>query len=217
MLINEIFASINGESIFAGYPTIFIRTYGCNIRCNYCDTLHACEGNEFTEMSVSDIVEEVSKYELDRVTLTGGEPLLQKDSADLILALVDRGYNVEIETNGAVDLKPFMENLGDIPRITFTMDWKCKGSGMQGSMIESNLSLLRPDKDVIKFVVSDEYDLDEMKSILPKTQAIPFVSPVFGRIRPKDIPEYIVSNNLTRCRCQIQIHKVIYPVDMRGV
>ena len=215
MKINEIFCSINGESRFVGLRTVFVRTFGCNILCNYCDTLYAVKGNDFKEMAIYEIIREVDKYECKRVTLTGGEPLIQRDAIDLIDALIHKGYIVEVETNGAVDLSNLVDkNYGN--QLLITMDWKCPGSGMRDKMIESNLEILRYD-DVVKCVVSDRIDLDEMKRIYSLTDATVYASPVFGRIEPKEIAEYVINEKLNYVVCQLQIHKFIWPADMRGV
>lgn len=215
MKINEIFCSINGESRFAGLRTVFIRTFGCNILCNYCDTLYAVKGNDFKEMTVCEVIEEVDKYECKRVTLTGGEPLMQKDAIDLIDTLIQKGYTVEIETNGAVDLWPIiLKNYKK--KLLITMDWKCPGSDMRYRMIESNLKILR-DRDVVKCVVSNKEDLDEMKRVTSLTRATVYASPVFGRIEPREIAEYVINEKLNNVVCQLQIHKFIWPADMRGV
>ena len=212
MKINEIFYSISGESIQAGRLAIFIRTFGCPCRCSYCDSMYAVEGTDYKEMSIEDILTEIKQYDCKYVVLTGGEPLIQSDSNELIRALVENSYHVEIETCGAVDITP----LEDIEDITITMDWKCPSSGMLDKMLESNLEHLAP-YDVLKCVVGSEEDLDEMARVSKLTSAQVFVSPVFGKIEPKEIVEYLMNNSLTDVRMQLQIHKFIWPVDMRGV
>ena len=212
MKINEIFHACNGESKFGGLATIFIRTYSCSLRCRWCDTPYSWQGNEFTDMSVCEIMEHIKKYNCKRITLTGGEPLLQHDALDLVQALVDARYQVEIETNGAVDISPYTK----FDNVLITMDWKCKGSGEQSKMIDGNLDLLRP-TDVIKFVVSSQQDLEEMEQVSLMTQAEAYVSPVFGEIELKDLIEYVLDHNLNDVRVQVQMHKIAYPVDMRGV
>lgn len=215
MKINEIFCSINGESRFAGLRTVFVRTFGCNILCNYCDTLYAVKGDDFKEMAIYEIIREVDKYECKRVTLTGGEPMLQRDALDLIDALIHKGYTVEVETNGAVDLANLVgKNYGN--RLLITMDWKCPGSGMRDKMIDSNLEILTTN-NVVKCVVSDKADLEEIKRIHSLTWATVYVSPVFGRIEPKEIAEYIINEKLNDVVCQLQIHKFIWSADTRGV
>jgi len=212
MKINEIFRSISGESINAGYLAIFIRAFSCNLRCSYCDSLYSVEGNGYTEMSVDEILDFISQWTTKRVVFTGGEPLLQHDAKDLIFRLANEGYMVEVETNGAVALDSFLKS----DSIIYTMDWKCPSSGMNKNMIAHNLELLR-ENDVIKFVVSSEEDLNEAATIIPKTCAIPFISPVFGKIEPKDIVYYMKYHNMDTARFQLQLHKYVWPIDMRGV
>lgn len=215
MRISEIFKSINGEGKFAGYPSIFIRTHGCNISCSYCDSKYACLGHDYTTMSITDIMSEVEKLNCNRITLTGGEPLIQAHSFELVGRLLDRGYLVEIETNGAVDISD-LTNVVANELCTITMDWKCPSSGMNSRMIASNLGNLR-DTDVLKCVVGSMDDLDEMNRVRMLTSASVLVSPVFGKIDPKDIVKYLLDNDLNSVRFQLQIHKFIWPADMRGV
>ena len=219
MLINEIFCSINGESSRAGKRTVFIRTFGCNILCNYCDTLYAVKGNDYTDMSISEIVNKVESFNCKRITLTGGEPLLQKDCIELIQTLFDNGYQIEIETNGAVSLAD-ITSLRDENKLSddvlITMDWKCPSSDMNGKMITKNLELLHA-SDVVKCVVGNEEDLQEMIKISKMTKAQVYVSPVFGKIRPVDIADYIINHELDNITMQLQQHKIIWDPNLRGV
>ena len=220
MKVNEIFKSISGESIEAGRLAIFIRLFGCQLACSYCDSTYACYGDDYVEMSISEILHKVNELHCNKIVLTGGEPLLQVDSYDLIYELVKSGYSVEIETNGAVDLFKLRyetDILLDYPdKVIVTMDWKCPSSKMRHKMIPSNLSELRP-TDVLKCVVGSKEDLDEMKRVSTLTAAQVFVSPVFGQIEPKDIVQYMIDNELNDVRFQLQIHKYVWPSNMRGV
>lgn len=220
MKISEIFLSISGESFEAGKPAVFIRAHGCSLRCDFCDSMYAVEGTDYKEMTVDEIVEEVKKFECKKVVFTGGEPLEQEDAYDLIDKLLDELYEIEIETNGAVDLRRLDSakyHLGSAgSRLIITMDWKCPSSKMNKKMIRDNLYHLRG-RDVIKFVVGTNEDLDEMKEISKQTKAQSFVSPVFGKIKPKEIVDYVLENKLWDVRVQLQIHKIIYPADMKGV
>lgn len=234
MRISEIFKSIDGEGITAGFPAIFIRTYGCNLRCSYCDSLYALEGNDYTEMSVDEIIDTINKKYpgSTHVTITGGEPLLQDELHKLIVRLV-MNTSVElinIETNGAVRLNDFMlkcrkyrdeefdSTLIIEDRVIFTMDWKSISSGMHKAMLKENLPWLG-ENDVLKFVVGSEEDLNQMVDVIKTNQidAHIFVSPVFGNIEPKEIVEYLLKNNLNNIRMQLQMHKFIWPPEMRGV
>lgn len=220
MKINEIFKSISGEAAKAGYPVIFIRTYGCNLRCSYCDTMYAVEGGEHIVKTPQEIFEECEKLGLKRIILTGGEPLIQPDAPELVDLLCDNGYEVEIETNGAVHLGKFHLKLKTKRKdlLSYTMDFKSHTSAMTEKMIEDNLEFLSA-KDVLKFVVGSNEDLLQVYDIVEKNdlQCQVFVSPVFGKIEPKDIVDFILEHNLTEVRTQIQLHKVIWDVNQRGV
>ena len=222
MKINEIFCSLNGESARAGKRTVFVRTFGCNLRCSYCDTMYAVEGKDYTDMTIEEIKDKVDSFHCTRVTLTGGEPMLQKDMMDLIYLLdgdCDRLYELEVETNGAVDLTELVKarKNGDISdSLLITMDWKCQTSDMLDKMIENNLSLLS-DTDVVKCVVGSIADLEEAMRVHSLTQAQLYLSPVFGKIEPKEIAEYINAGEINDVTMQLQQHKFIWPIDMRGV
>lgn len=215
--VNEIFVSIDGEGVRTGLPTVFIRLYGCNLKCSYCDTRYSCENSEYTEMTLMDILEQVLSYGVPRVTLTGGEPLIHEGVKDLINSLVVNGIEVNIETNGAVDLSDFWE-FRYSSKVIITMDYKCASSGMEDKMKLWNLKLLQP-KDVIKFVVSNYNELEKMEYILEESEckAQPYVSPVFGAIEPKELVEYILDNKLNNVKVQVQLHKIIWNPNMRGV
>lgn len=215
--VNEIFASIDGEGIRTGLSAVFIRLYGCNLKCSYCDTRYSCENREYTLMSLMDILEKVLSYNIPRVTLTGGEPLIQPGVKDLINSLVANDIEVNIETNGAVDLEDFWEYKYN-SKVIFTMDYKCASSGMEDRMKLVNLHLLQP-KDVIKFVVSNYNELEKMEYILEESgcKARPYVSPVFGAIEPKELVEYVLDNELNNVTVQVQLHKIIWNPNMRGV
>lgn len=215
--VNEIFLSIDGEGCRTGLPVVFVRLYGCNLNCSYCDTRYSCEGQEYKEMSLYDILVQVLSYGVPRVTLTGGEPLIHPGVKDLITSLVANDIEVNIETNGAVDLDEFIEFKYN-SKVVFTMDYKCKSSGMEEKMILSNLVFLQP-KDVIKFVVSNYNEMEEMEYILEasKCKAQVYVSPVFGAIEPKELVEYVLENKLNNVKVQVQLHKIIWEPSKRGV
>ena len=211
MKVVEIFKSIDGEGIRVGYPVTFIRLAGCNLRCNYCDTKYSYENEKFTEMTPQEIYNRVYKLGGRRITLTGGEPLIHKDVKVLVDLLIDKGYEVNIETNGSVDITLFLDK-----HTIITMDYKCAGSGMEDKMLLDNISKLRK-LDVLKFVVSDDNDLDTVQRIYQNTKATVYISPVFGRIEPKQIVEYMLEHNMENCRVQVQLHKIIWNPEERGV
>ena len=225
MKINEIFKSISGEAKNAGYPTTFIRTYGCNLRCSYCDTMYALERDDYKIMTPREIVEKCNNLGVSRVIFTGGEPLIQPDAPELVDLLCNNNYEVEIETNGAVNLNEFHNKLKTNRKssVSYTMDYKSISSEMNNKMINGNLSFLTS-KDCLKFVVGSQEDLRQMHGVLTmhelthgKIKAQVFISPVFGKIEPAEIVDYILDNGLHYCKVQIQMHKVIWNPEKRGV
>ena len=232
--VSEIFYSVDGEGARTGAPTIFIRLFGCNLKCTYCDTRYACEAETPDEngiigydlMDFDRILYNIRRYEPCKcITLTGGEPLIHPAAAELVTVLRENGYWVNIETNGSIDLEPFIaeqDKLG--PKKSsmdyfFTMDWKSITSGECAAMLKSNLDLLES-TDVLKFVVGNDDDLNQMKKLLedyPDIDAQIYVSPVWGEITPAYIVEYILDNQLVYVKVQVQLHKIIWHPDKRGV
>lgn len=207
LIVNEIFDSIDGEGKTAGELATFIRLTGCNLRCAYCDTVYAF--GEGAPMTVPDIV---SRVRFRHVTLTGGEPLLQPINP--LLRALPPGTTTNVETNGSIALRPFMDDL----RGFFTIDYKCGSSGENGKMLRENFLALRP-CDVLKFVVGSAEDLREARdfSLAVNTPAQIFVSPVFGQIEPAAIVDFMKAHALQNWRLQLQMHKYIWRPDARGV
>lgn len=214
----EIFESINGEGMRAGELAVFVRMKGCNLSCNYCDTMWANENNcEFEDMTAEQIVDRVKESGIKNVTLTGGEPLLQKDISMLLKAFSDeKDIRVEIETNGSVSLKPFLE----FENVSFTMDYKLPESGMEKYMNLENFKFLRK-KDTLKFVASSVNDLEKAKQVIEEynlTNKVNIIfSPVFGKIKLTDIVDFMKDNKLNDMRMQLQLHKFIWNPEERGV
>ena len=214
----EIFESINGEGMRAGELAVFVRMKGCNLSCNYCDTMWANKPDcEFEDMTAEQIVDRVKKSGIKNVTLTGGEPLLQKDADKLLEAFSsEKDMRVEIETNGSIDLKPFLK----IENVSFTMDYKLPESDMEKYMNTDNFKILRK-KDTLKFVASSVNDLKKAKEIIEKYELIGKVniifSPVFGKIELTDIVDFLKDNKLNDVRMQLQMHKFIWDPEERGV
>lgn len=215
----EKFVSINGEGLYAGELAVFIRFKGCNLKCSYCDTMWANEEDaKFELMTIDDILEYLESQNINRVTLTGGEPLLQEDIDKLLIALSDLSYHVEIETNGSVDIGKFKDL--SLLGVSFTMDYKLPSSGMEGEMETYNLREVNY-SDVIKFVAGTREDLDSFRTIvecydlLNKTNVI--LSPSFTEVEPKDLVEYIIKHNMNGVKMQLQMHKYIWSPDMIGV
>ena len=214
----EIFESINGEGMRAGELAVFVRMKGCNLSCNYCDTMWANKPDcEFAEMTAEQIVDRVKKSGIKNGTWTGGEPLLQKDADKLLEAFSsEKDIRVEIETNGSIDLKPFLK----FENVSFTMDYKLPESDMEKYMNTDNFKILRK-KDTLKFVASSVNDLKKAKEIIEKYELIGKVniifSPVFGKIELTDIVDFLKDNKLNDVRMQLQMHKFIWDPEERGV
>lgn len=209
--VNEIFKSIEGEGIRTGLPCTFIRLYGCNLCCKYCDTRYSCENKEFTLMSKDEIVNKVKELGGSRVTITGGEPLLDLFLNELIIALRKEHIEVNIETNGSLDIQWCLADI-------ITMDYKTSASGMEDRMMLSNLKALK-ETDVLKFVVGSKHDLDTMKRVIEEyePECRIYVSPVFGMIEAHELVEYVLENNLDNVTVQVQLHKIIWDPNKRGV
>ncbi|WP_408605678.1 putative 7-carboxy-7-deazaguanine synthase QueE [Anaerocellum danielii] len=208
----EKFISIEGEGIRSGYPAVFIRFAGCNLNCSFCDTRYANENPEYEKIELDRLLEFISSTQIKRVTLTGGEPLIQPYIYVLIEKLLLSGFEVNIETNGSIPIE-------HIPRdVIITMDYKCPSSGMENKMILDNIKFLGP-RDVLKFVVGTYEDLETAKRLLqvfnPKCNV--FFSPVFGKIQPREIVKFMLDNKLFDARIQLQLHKIIWPDHQRGV
>lgn len=215
----EKFISINGEGRCAGELAAFIRFAGCNLNCSYCDTRWANEKNAPYEiLSEEEIYAYIKDQNVYNVTLTGGEPLLQENIGRLIKLLSrDKKLRVEIETNGAVSLKEFID-IGE--NVTFTLDYKLPGSKMNHMMVMENYDLLRRN-DTVKFVVSDREDLDKSREIIEKyslTEKVAvYLSSSFGVIKPEDIVNYMMEHNINKVRLQLQMHKYIWDPNRKGV
>ena len=222
MQVVEKFISINGEGYKAGQLATFVRFKGCNLNCSYCDTKWANQPDcPFTEETPSQIAKYVLNTGIRNVTLTGGEPLLQPKMEDLIPRILwgDENIYIEIETNGAVPIKPFKISTTD--RLSFTMDYKLPSSGCEHLMCLENFKTLTM-SDSVKFVVGSLEDLERAKTIIEeykllKTEMSIFFSPVFGKIDPVKIVDFMKENNMNGMKLQLQMHKFIWHPDTRGV
>ena len=215
LTINEIFYSIQGESTFAGQPCVFVRLTGCDLRCTYCDTEYAFY--EGKRRSLDDIIAEVATQPCQLVEVTGGEPLLQKRVHTLMSRLADAGYTVLIETSGAHDI-----SLIDA-RVHRIMDLKTPSSGEVARNRIENLPLLGV-RDEVKFVIGTDEDFAWAKRQVlagvpgwaDRVNAILF-SPVFGKMTPLDLATRVLADALPRVRMQLQMHKLIWEPNQRGV
>ena len=210
--VNEIFYSIQGESSYSGYPCVFVRVLGCNLRCSYCDTRYADAEGE--ELSVDCIIEKVETFGCPIVEVTGGEPLLQEETPVLIRRLLDRGYTVLLETNGSMDIGR-VDN-----RCIRVLDIKCPSSGEADRNDFGNLDRLI-DTDEIKFVIGTRDDYEYAKKALERisqtfqVKQIHF-SPVFGKLLPATLASWMLEDRL-KARLSLQLHKVVWPGENRGV
>ncbi|PJI08454.1 MULTISPECIES: putative 7-carboxy-7-deazaguanine synthase QueE [Clostridium] len=215
----EKFISINGEGLRSGQLSVFIRFAHCNLDCIYCDTKWANNENvKYEIMTQEEIYSYIKGTGIKNVTLTGGEPLLQKGMHELLeLIASDNTLNVEIETNGSICLNNFLLNEN---RPSFNMDYKLPESGMENFMETSNFKYLTK-KDVVKFVVSSLDDLKNAKNIIDKFSLLRktniYLSPVFHKISPETIVNFMKDNKLNDVTLQIQIHKIIWDSNKRGV
>ncbi len=216
MKVIEKFLSINGEGLRSGELAVFIRFQGCNLRCPYCDTKYSYINPKYQELEVEEIIDYIKSTNVNNVTLTGGEPLIQPDVDKLINELSNLGYRVELETNGSVDISKYVGLNG----VSFTLDYKGPSSLMEDKMNLENYKYLGKN-DVVKFVCGSDLDLLKAKEIILKYHlneyTNPFISPMFGEIELEKIVDFMKDNNLNGVRLQLQIHKIIWDKDKRGV
>ncbi len=229
-----------------GQAAVFVRLHGCNLRCSYCDSMYAVEGSDFKQMSVEEVFATVDAYRGESgvkcVTLTGGEPLIHEGVGELLTKFSDAGFEVNVETNGTVPCK------WRLPGLFYTMDWKCKSSGMSARMKMENIATLG-NNDVLKFVVGSFEDLQETEDVVAQLSQIVdrshlsqmqearilsvasssstitkmpriFISPVWGKLTNEQIVDWMVGCKVmtqNNARFQVQLHKIVWDPDMRGV
>ncbi|MEM4658157.1 MAG: radical SAM protein [Candidatus Methanosuratincola sp.] len=211
--ISEIFYSIQGEGLDSGLPTVFVRLYGCDLRCSWCDTMYAVEGGDFTLISVGEIVKKALWFDCKRACITGGEPLLQwKGVEQLTKELLDTGFRVVLETAGHKMPPPIFAD----KRCTISLDCKCPSSLMEGSTLPEAICMLKP-KDQLKFVIKDDTDYEYAKSILDRLpiEASVVFQPVFGT-DPAWLAECVLRDRLNSVRVLPQLHKLLWG-ERRGV
>ena len=203
--ISEIFYSIQGESTYSGLPTVFVRTYGCNLRCHYCDTKFSyTDETASCDMSPQNILDKINSYpHINILQITGGEPLLQEDIYDLFSLLNKNNFTILLETNGSISVK----NVPDY--VCKVVDIKTPSSGFPDSFVISNLNHINPIKDNLKFVLSDINDYNWMKDFIKKHNIYGqhvLISTAFSLINPKIIINKILEDGLN-VRFQLQLHK----------
>ncbi len=202
--IHEIFYSLQGESSRVGLPTVFVRLTGCPMRCVYCDTAYAFSGG--SNIEIDDIVNQVAAFGAHYVTVTGGEPLAQKDCHILLKALCDKGYSVSLETGGAIDIEPVDT------RVSVILDVKTPDSGELKNNLWSNLAHLKK-ADEVKFVLCSRADYDWAKELLLKEALVEkcpvLFSPVYSQLAPADLADWVLADKLP-VRMQLQLHKILW-------
>lgn len=202
--VYEIFHSLQGESSRIGLPTVFVRLTGCPMRCVYCDTEYAFTGGG--NMTLDEIMDKVASHGTRYVTVTGGEPLAQKACFTLLNMLCDAGYEVSLETGGAIDTS-------DVdPRVAVILDVKTPGSGEMANNVWTNLERLKP-SDEVKFVLCDRADYDWAKKIMAERgishRCSVLFSPVYGQVDPTALADWILQDKLP-VRMQVQLHKILW-------
>jgi len=207
--LTEIFLSLQGESRSVGWPTVFVRLTGCPLRCQYCDTAYAFHGGEWWDMDA--ILAEVAKHGVKHVCVTGGEPLAQKRCINLLRALCDAGYEVSLETSGAID----GSNVD--PRVSRVVDLKTPGSMEVSRNLLSNIPLLTA-KDQVKFVICSRADYEWARGMCAEHALVSrcevLFSPSFDEVAPRELAEWILEDKLP-VRFQMQLHKQLWG-DARG-
>lgn len=202
--ITEIFHSLQGEARTVGFPTVFVRLTGCPLRCRYCDTEYAFYGGQW--MTFEAILAEVAQHGARYVTVTGGEPLAQKPCRELLRRLCDAGYQVSLETGGALDIG------GIDPRVSVVMDLKTPGSGEQAKNLYANVEHLAS-KDQVKFVICDRTDYEWSAAQLVEHRLAErcevLFSPAWGQVEPRQLAEWILADRLP-VRLQVQLHKLLW-------
>jgi 7-carboxy-7-deazaguanine synthase len=208
--VNEIFHSIQGESTHAGRPCVFVRLTGCNLRCVWCDTAYAF--HEGSTMTVDEVVRRVAAFDCPLVELTGGEPLLQPEAIDLMRALIDRGHEVLLETGGSLPIEHVPDGVSRI------VDLKCPGSGESERNRWENLRALRPG-DELKFVIADRADYEWAAGVLRSRalheKATVLFSAVHENLPSGELARWVLADGLP-VRVQVQMHKVLWPSEVRG-
>lgn len=215
--ITEIFHSIQGESTWAGVPCTFVRLTGCPLRCTWCDTEYAFHGG--TRMGLDEILTQVRSHPAGVVEITGGEPLAHPGAFDLTDLLLAAGYTVLVETSGAFDVSPLDERAHKV------MDLKCPGSGESHRNLWANLDHLTG-RDEIKFVVKDRTDYDWATEVIAERGLVDrlrdgslralLMSPVWGEMDLQPLADWILEDGLP-VRFQVQVHKLIWGAEARGV
>jgi len=217
----EIFETVEGEGTGAGYPTVFVRLFGCPLRCVWCDTKYSYPPYEAQlQLTVAEICERVARFASTRICLTGGEPLLYGARSALLLrelAALPHIVDIHVETSGAIGLAPFVEGVAS-PKVRYIVDYKLPDSGEEARMDLPSLALLRP-QDELKFVIASRADFDVARHVLDvhRPRCTILFSPVWGSAEPSELVEWMLAERLTNVKLSLQIHKLIWDPNRRGV
>ncbi|HEU5139680.1 MAG TPA: radical SAM protein [Bacillales bacterium] len=222
----EIFETIEGEGSAAGFPTVFVRAFHCNLRCSWCDTpySYAPDKPEF-DATIAEIIEKIKGFSSRRICFTGGEPLIHREkSAALLAAMADLDHitDIHIETNGAIDLEPYAamreEKLAWKEKIRFVADYKLPASGEMNKMIDENFDFFEP-CDEVKFVIGGDDDFRLATEIVKRhhKQGQVLFSPVWELMEPKELVKKVLDEPLPDVKISMQLHKMIWDPNQRGV
>ena len=201
--VTEVFRSLQGEAAETGWPAVFIRLTGCPLRCGYCDTAYAFSGGDWR--GIDELVEEARALGTRHVCVTGGEPLAQSRCVDLLHALCEAGFDVSLETSGAIDIA------GVDPRVRRVVDIKTPGSGEVERNLESNVAVLSG-RDNLKFVICDRADYEWARAWLESHPGLPcqvYFSPSHDVVAPRELADWILADGL-EVRLQLQLHKLLW-------
>ncbi|HND31313.1 MAG TPA: radical SAM protein [Myxococcota bacterium] len=207
----EVYASVQGESTWVGVPCVFVRLAGCNLRCTWCDSTFTFKGGQ--HRTIDEVLDEVAAFGIPLVEVTGGEPLVHRQAIPLMARLLERGHTVLLETSGSRDISQVPEGVHII------LDLKPPDSGEERANLWTNIPLLKS-KDEVKFVIASRRDYEwareKLRSYSLDQRCTVLFSPVFGQVAPLDLVSWIMEDRLP-VRFQLQLHKVLWPPDQRGV
>lgn len=207
----EVYASVQGESTWVGVPCVFIRLAGCNLRCTWCDSTFTFKGGQ--HRSIDEVLDEVAAFGIPLVEVTGGEPLVHRQAIPLMARLLERGHTVLLETSGSRDISQVPDGVHII------LDLKPPDSGEEAANLWTNIPLLKS-KDEVKFVIASRRDYEwareKLREFELNLRCTVLFSPVFGQVAPLDLVNWILEDRLP-VRFQLQLHKVLWPPDQRGV
>lgn len=217
----DIYETVEGEGTRAGFPTVFIRLYGCNLRCTWCDTKYSYPPYEADRyMTIDEIMERIASYRSTHICVTGGEPLMYGERSIRLLnrlAETQKYEDIHVETNGAIHLAPFLAKVTS-PVVRYIMDYKLPDSGEHERMVADNLTLLRK-QDELKFVIASERDFEAAVSVIDKfdIRATILFSPVWETMAPARLVELMLQAGLSQVKLNMQLHKIIWDPGLRRV